>query len=1197
VLFAQLVVQALGHGLGVLAVGNNAHPAILSLWGLSDLSSVTKVRSRFAATGERRSIEMLERMLMEDLDRRIAEAVNETEQARAEARAWETRANQARIEARSWEARAKDNANAREQMVDCIASARRDVYDANLRVEQMMIELANVKRERDVVLSSTTWRVTSPLRMLGHRLPPQLRRVLRGAAKIGWWALTLKLPRKLRERRMALPSCPAPSKEPGVAAWPATKHHGDAFLTVPFSYPVEPLWPLPRIVVMLHLYDNLDHLPRIKQALSNIRLPFSLIVSTDAAEKKAEIEKFFIDWQEGTIRVIENNGRDVAPRLGAFCDIYPRFDYVLQIDIKKSLRTLEGMGELEQIFNDLLGSEEIVSSIFEAFGRNPRLGVVAPRYFPDAEPIGWGVSYDLCAHLAQGLGFELKPEDPVEFPAGSIFWARTRALKPLLDLARESRGFEPGRCEDDATAGHAVGRMICYCAQLAGYQCCFVGNGEDSSETGRASSPDDLVERLRMLDRSPLAPRVRQRLGGHGGESAEQTVALKQRLREAWAKELIAFLASDQRIRLKTSEMPEVSIIIVLHNSAELTLEHLKSLKPALAKVLCELIIIDNASSDRTHELLRRIDGARIILNDCNLHFLRAVNQGAREVRGNHVLLLNNDTRIKSDSIAIAKQILEENEDVGAVGGKLILLDGTLQEAGSIIWDDGACLGYGRGRNPFETEFEFRRDVDYCSGAFLMLRRKLCERLGWLDERYAPAYYEETDLCMRIRAAGYRIVYEPTVEISHFEFGSAESSEEALALQARNFEIFKSVHYTALQERHYPRGTPLLKARSASHEPRILIIDDRIPFSHLGAGYPRAAELIRAMRTQGWEISFYPLIYPGVDMAAARAVFPAEMEIVADHGEYGLNSFLRERDGLYDAVLISRPRNMDIFRNACPPGYVQRTNIIYDAEALLIEREVLRRKVLGTPLSDTTYREELAKEIALTRGARAVTTVSEREAALFQRETDAKVHVIGHRLTAQPTGTPFKQRKDVLFVGALNGRRETAPNIDGLLWFVERVMPVLDGKMGDYQLLVAGRIESDDVEGLANDRVKLLGMVDDLETLYAGCRIFIAPTRFAAGIPLKVLEASARGLPTIGTSVVSSQLGRTHGNDILVADEPAAFANCCWRLYEDAALWERIRIASLESVGRECSPERFDASLKALLCDIRRDPIAKKRAS
>jgi O-antigen biosynthesis protein len=151
--------------------------------------------------------------------------------------------------------------------------------------------------------------------------------------------------------------------------------------------------------------------------------------------------------------------------------------------------------------------------------------------------------------------------------------------------------------------------------------------------------------------------------------------------------------------------------------------------------------------------------------------------------------------------------------------------------------------------------------------------------------------------------------------------------------------------------------------------------------------------------------------------------------------------------------------------------------------------------------------------------------------------------------------------------------------------------------MSDYQLLVAGRIESDDFKGLANDRVKLLGIVDDLETLYASCRIFIASTRFAAGIPLKVLEASARGLPTIATSVVSSQLGRTHGNDILVADEPAAFADCCWRLYEDAALWERIRIASLESVGRECSPERFDASLKALLCDIRRDPAATKRAS
>jgi O-antigen biosynthesis protein len=321
-----------------------------------------------------------------------------------------------------------------------------------------------------------------------------------------------------------------------------------------------------------------------------------------------------------------------------------------------------------------------------------------------------------------------------------------------------------------------------------------------------------------------------------------------------------------------------------------------------------------------------------------------------------------------------------------------------------------------------------------------------------------------------------------------------------------------------------------------------------------------------------------PVDLPGVDTAAARAVFPAEMEIIADHGDDGLNAFLRERDGLYDAVLISRPHNMGIFRHACPPGYMQRTNIIYDVEALLIEREALRRKVLGEPFSDAVYRAEPAKEIALTRGAHAIITVSEREAALFQRETQAKLHIIGHRLAARPTGTPFKQRKDVLFVGALNGVRESAPNVDGLLWFVEHVMPLLDKKMSDYQLLVAGRIESDDVKWLANDRVKLLGIVDDLETLYASCRIFIAPTRFAAGIPLKVMEASARGLPTIATSVVSSQLGRTHENDILVADEPAGFADCCWRLYEDAALWDGFESRALKVLGANA---RLSVSMQA----------------
>jgi O-antigen biosynthesis protein len=274
--------------------------------------------------------------------------------------------------------------------------------------------------------------------------------------------------------------------------------------------------------------------------------------------------------------------------------------------------------------------------------------------------------------------------------------------------------------------------------------------------------------------------------------------------------------------------------------------------------------------------------------------------------------------------------------------------------------------------------------------------------------------------------------------------------------------------------------------------------------------------------------------------------------------------------------------------------------VIYDAEAIFSEREALRRRVFGEPFSAEEYRSELEREMALTRGVGSIVAVSEREANAFLRETGGKCYVIGHRLTPAAGKTPFKRRRDLLFVGALNGSRRTAPNIDSLYWFIEEVMPILDEKLGpSYKLAVAGRIECPDIRSLASDRVVFVGVVDDLTALYDQCLIFIAPTRFAAGISLKVYEACAHGTPAVTTSLIASQLAFTHEREVLVADDPMEWAECCARLYQEGDLWNRVREAALESVAHECSGERFQASIRGLLSEIprRRTSIVRRGSS
>ena len=295
---------------------------------------------------------------------------------------------------------------------------------------------------------------------------------------------------------------------------------------------------------------------------------------------------------------------------------------------------------------------------------------------------------------------------------------------------------------------------------------------------------------------------------------ARRTQVEKHRYRTEAEAYLRSFLTQSKPIDFTPNAAPEVDIILILYNQAALTLACLRSLSKNLTPF--HLIIYNNNSTDETANLLERISGATIINDRTNIGFLQAVNRAARKARTPAILLLNNDTIVPPRSIAAALDTLHETPDHGAVGAKLILPGGVLQEAGSIIWNNGSCLGYGRGDNPWLPEYNFRRQVDYCSAAFLLVRRELFERLGGFDDSFAPAYYEETDLCVRIWETGYKVIYEPRTVIHHFEFASSTGSADAIAQQKKNRALFSHKHTTFLQGKLPP--APPIPCLAAWHK-------------------------------------------------------------------------------------------------------------------------------------------------------------------------------------------------------------------------------------------------------------------------------------------------------------------------------------------------------------------------------------------
>ena len=652
------------------------------------------------------------------------------------------------------------------------------------------------------------------------------------------------------------------------------------------------------------------------------------------------------------------------------------------------------------------------------------------------------------------------------------------------------------------------------------------------------------------------------------------------------SSEFEAFLASAGRISLTPSNRVCMSIVLVLHNKAHFSYACLKSIEEtAGVRKDIEVVIVDSGSTDRTEELLARVDGATKMRLAENEGLVPSVNKAVRGCFGHYIVLLNNDAILKPGALDQALQAIEEDEAIAAVGGKIILPSGVLQEAGCILWSDGTTAGYGRGQPPTAGPYMFRRDVAFCSGTFLMLRRDLFLSLGCLDERFVPAYYEDTDLCVRFRQEGYRVVYDPRVEILHFEFGSAESPEAALRLQARHRDVFVEKHRDFLASCPVHDQANLLNARSVgTTKKRILFLDDHVPYPQLGVGYPRARNVLSTLVKQGHFLTMIPLEYPNDTWESLRHVIPLEVEVMLGVTASDLPSLISDRIGYYDLIFVSRPHNMRTLVSALERQADKRWSvpIVYDAEAIWALREDLQRAVHGEPMSTDEREQTLENEMRLARSASHVIAVNEKEATVFRARGCTSVSVVSHGFRITEASRSHSERRDLLFVGSLDD--DPSPNADALIWFVQQIMPLVREGMGKpFRLLVAGRCAAPRVRALAGGDVVVLGQIPDLTGIYNSARVFVAPHRYAGGIPTKILEAAAYGLPCVASDLLASQLSWRHGMELLSAKTADDFARSLVQLYSDESLWSTIRTGALKAMEANYNEQRFQTALASAL--------------
>jgi O-antigen biosynthesis protein len=225
----------------------------------------------------------------------------------------------------------------------------------------------------------------------------------------------------------------------------------------------------------------------------------------------------------------------------------------------------------------------------------------------------------------------------------------------------------------------------------------------------------------------------------------------------------------NEKLVFSRYERPRVSIVVPAHNNWRYTHLCLRAVLEHTAGHEYEVILADDGSTDKTLAASSLLVNVAVERLDPRKGFVGNCNNGARRGRGHYLLFLNNDTVAQPGWLGALVDTADADADVGIVGPKLIYEDGRLQDAGGIVFADGTTRNYGRNGCPSAPEFNRVRDVDYVSGCCLLVRSDLWSRVGGFDESYAPAYYEDVDLAFAARREGFRVVYQPSAVVVHFD--------------------------------------------------------------------------------------------------------------------------------------------------------------------------------------------------------------------------------------------------------------------------------------------------------------------------------------------------------------------------------------------------------------------------------------------
>jgi glycosyltransferase involved in cell wall biosynthesis len=477
-----------------------------------------------------------------------------------------------------------------------------------------------------------------------------------------------------------------------------------------------------------------------------------------------------------------------------------------------------------------------------------------------------------------------------------------------------------------------------------------------------------------------------------------------------------------------------------------------------------------------------------------------------------------------------------------------------LQEAGGIIFSDASGWNYGKGATLNLSEFNYPRKVDYCSGAALMIRSELWWKIGGFDERFAPAYYEDTDACFALHDLGFEVWYEPASIVVHFE-GISHGKEITSGLkvhQVENKEKFYRKWSRALASHYLPDSNIVELAARIKYKKRILMIDHQVPTPDQDSGSLRIFEVMRTLLEMDFHITFLP--ENGLRRVGySDRLVSLGVELITDFKHF--EEVLEKRDHFYDYVWVSRPGPAKFFYEKVE-SKLSHIPIIYDSVDLHFQR--IRRQ-FATGDTKVTYTDSLVtelEELDLISKSNLALVVSETESMLLSERVSLPIKIVSNVHRYHQSTTSLHNRSDLLFIGGFSHK----PNEDGIAWFIGEIFPTVLSKLPHVRLKIIGSNTPSWLTNLMHPNIDVLGWVEKVEPFYASARASVAPLRYGAGVKGKVGESLSLATPMVLTSIAAEGMSLKNGENALIEDEPWGFAGAIIELMSNDSLWQELSV-------------------------------------